>query len=129
LYGDLVTTEYAKECLQSEDNCRAFQGNPSKFDKWNAANSIRKELQSCLDKPYEGPGTTPLPLPQAKECKMETFEGHISQGGVELLQSLFRNGYKVSIETEEQCEVITNISDNYLENFSKVRISGYKCEE
>lgn len=51
---------------------------------------------------------------------METFEGHVVQGGVELLKSLFRNGYKVSIETEDHCEVITNISDNYLENFSKV---------
>ncbi len=130
LLGDLVTTEYAKECLYSEDNCRSFLGNKEKYERWDRANQIRKQLQSCLDKPYQPPQTRPTSsTPNNKQCKVETFEGHVSQGGTHFLTHLFLKGYKVSIETEESCEIVDSISDDLLENHSRVRISAYKCEE
>ncbi len=126
--GDLITSEYASECLYSDDNCAAFKSDKVKYSRWLAANQIRKELQSCLDKPYNSPVAQPAP-PPAKQCQIESFEGHISQGGVELLYHLVQNGYTISVETDDQCQVVNNVTDNFLENLSRVRITGYKCNE
>ncbi len=124
LSGDLMTSEYAIECLNSRDNCWAWQHNPAAQNRWREAQILRTQLKSCLDQPWELNPPPLSPSPPEKKCEFKIFEGTDLFRIAGQFEILKKAGFSLSIEDKKQCLQVTEFTDLSTE----VRVSGYRCQ-
>ena len=128
LSGFDYTTPYARACGGggNGDSCESWQSNPTEQAAWNALQSIRAQLRSCIDKP----GTvTPIPGTTPPTCTYQTFSGSYQLGGAAVLADLeAKPGMQISVEYNNMCYNPTNLSSLPVMTSGLVTISGYSCQ-
>lgn len=124
--GELYTTERAM-AEGREGGYEMWLRDPAAQARWNAAQTIRKQLQSCFNKPGTvEPEPTPNPVPQ-KKCEYKSFEGRYEKGGKKEIKDLLEEGYKVAIEGNLMCAQVTVVPED--DAFKgNLRIVGYRCQ-
>ena len=126
IYGYLFTQEYATAITTKR--LEEWQSNLEAQARWNAAQALRAQLFSCLNKP--GGVVTPdptLPPPPVHSCDYKSFEGYYELGGRDEVATYLAQGYKVAVETGLSCTQLTVVPD--VGAFSgKLKIAGVKCQ-
>jgi len=130
LSDELYTTERAY-ADRSEGGYEQWLRNPEAQARWRAAQKIRQQLNSCLNKPgtvTSAPPSSPTPsAPAQKKCDYKSFEGKFEKGGLEEIQSLLAAGYKVAVEGNQMCSEISQVPSS-LDFSGQVKIVGYRCK-
>ena len=120
--GPLQTTEYWQAV--SNDQYWQWLFDPSAQARYNAAQVQRKQLQACLDQSDSYQKNPPPPLKGS--CDYKTFEGLYELGGQAEIQTMLADGYKVGIEANNSCRLVTNAPEI---GVSQVKIAGFRCQQ
>lgn len=127
----LSPTLYTTEKAMAERHPGTYEAwlmDPAAQARYQAAQVLRSQLRSCLNKPGQPWSTpSPAPVPSAKKCDTKSFEGKYEKGGREEIQGLLLEGYKVAIEGNNMCSQVSYVpaTGDYS---GKVKIVGYRCK-
>lgn len=125
LGGLLFTSEYA-QAQTIDGGMDRWSQDPAAQARWRAAQVQRQQLLSCFNQPATVSPAPSVPVTPAKTCEYRSFEGKFEQGGREEIQNALAEGFKLAIETENSCMLVSQIpqpSDFH----GKLKIAGYRC--
>lgn len=121
--GPLQTSEY---WAASDGDYFGWLFDPAAQARYQQAQVVRRQLQACYDQASNYQETPPTP-PVQKVCDYKTFDGYYDVGGREEINSLLSQGYKVGIEGNNTCQLLTS-DPGTVEFVGEVRIAGYRCQ-
>jgi hypothetical protein len=123
--GPLITEEYFAAHQGNMTEQWRWEQDPQAQARWRAAQLLRSQLLSCLNKP--GTAVPPAPTtPVAHGCEYKSFEGYYEIGGRDEIATNLAQGFKVSIETGNSCTQLTAVPN--VEAYTGiVKIGAVKC--
>lgn len=122
----LYTSEYAR-ARTNQYTWDAWQRDPAAQARWQAAQIQRQQLLSCFNKPGGSGSPTPAPSPDpSKTCEYRSFEGLYEFGGREMIQNALAEGFKISVETNLACVLLTAVP-SATDFQGQLKIGAYRC--